>query len=188
MTPASDDAEPPETAARRARGIEHEILAEMAEEERDRILELPIAFLEWLWRGDRVRVRAGGSAFDGFVVHVGQDLATLQTGNGQWVEIAIGEVLSVVVTAPGLGPARSLERPDPRRFVARLREFAAGNGPSVVVGAEHGAHELTGRIVRVHADHVAFTADDGSEWALPLGTIAYVRRAVPGLPQPAILR
>lgn len=181
MTPASDDADPPGTgdAARRARGVEQRLLAEMAEEERDRTLDLPVAFLERLWRGDGIRVHVAGHAFDGRVVHAGEDLVTLRTADGAFVDVRIGAVLSVVVVEPGQGPVRALEQLDPRRFVARLREICDADRAPVVVGAEHGSRALSGHLARVHADHVVFVADDTSEWLLPLVTIAFVRRGSP---------
>jgi hypothetical protein len=155
MTGASDD-EPPGTgdAVRSARGVEQQVLAEMAEEERDRTLDLSQALLERLWRGDAVTVRVLGRAFDGFVVHVGDDLVTLRTVDGATVDVRIGAVLSVASLESGTGVLRALGQPDPRRFVARLRD--------------------------IHADHVVFEADEGSEWLLPLATVAFVRREPPG--------
>jgi hypothetical protein len=181
MTGASDD-EPPGTgdAVRSARGVEQQVLAEMAEEERDRTLDLSQALLERFWRGDAVTVRVLGRAFDGFVVHVGDDLVTLRTVDGATVDVRIGAVLSVASLESGTGVLRALGQPDPRRFVARLREILDAGDVPLVVGAEHGAREMRGRLVRIHADHVVFEADEGSEWLLPLATVAFVRREPPG--------
>ncbi|MCU1457114.1 MAG: hypothetical protein JWL73_1206 [Actinomycetia bacterium] len=180
MTPPADHVDPADRAASRsARGIEQQVLAEMAEEERDRNLDLPFAFVELLWSGAVITVRVTGHAFEGAVVHAGEDLVTLDTAAGS-VDVHTGSVLSVLVLEPGAGPARAREQMDPRRFVARLREICDEGHAGTSIGAEHGARELRGRILRVHADHVVFVTDDGSQWLLPLRAIAYVRRGTPG--------
>ncbi len=173
MTPPDDGG--PDADARRERGLEHEALAEMAEEERDRTLTMQVAFLERLWAGEAVTVRVVGRAFDGVVVHVGDDLVTLLGPDEELVDVRMGAVLSVTSSRAEGGALRALEHVDPVRFVARIRELR-NDEARVVVGAELGARELTGHFVRVHADHVVFAADDASEWLLPLTTIAYVRR------------
>lgn len=167
-----------ELAARRFR-IEREEdqseLEEMEEETRDRVLDLPFALLELQWRGDRVRVLTPERTFEGVVVHVGDDLLTVQTGPDVYVDFRTERVGGIAVVERSRASGRSKLSRDPRRFVARLREVVDSIHVRCELGAGPGVH-LSGTVERVHADHLAFRAVDRSEWLVPLHAIAYLIR------------
>ncbi|MFZ4583826.1 MAG: hypothetical protein ACOYNI_01210 [Acidimicrobiia bacterium] len=167
-----------ELAARRVR-LEREEeqaeLEEMEEEERDRSLDLPFALLELQWRGDRVRVLLADRTFEGIVVHVGDDLCTVQTGPEALVDVRLDHVGAVAVVERARVGGRAKISRDPRRFVARVREVAEDGSPEVELGAV-GNVRVTGTVVRVHADHVVCRGRDRSEWLVPLAALIYVVR------------
>lgn len=167
-----------ELAARRFRLEREEDQTElevMEEEERDRVLDLPFALLELQWRGDRVRVHTPDRLFEGVVVHVGDDFVTLATARDTYVDARTDHVSGFVVTERARDGGRAKLTRDPKRFIARLREVV----DSVHVRCEFGSRggvRVSGRVQRVHADHVVIRSDEGSEWLLPLLSITYMVR------------
>ena len=167
-----------ELAARRFRlereEDQHE-LESMEEEERDRVLDLPFALLELQWRGDRVRVITPDRQFEGTVVHVGDDFLSVMTAPDTYVDARTDQVSGFVVTQRSRDGGRAKLVRDPKRFIARVREVV----DSVHVQCEFGARggvRVSGRVLRVHADHVAIRSNEGSEWLLPLHSLHYMVR------------
>ncbi|MCP3854298.1 MAG: hypothetical protein GY745_00200 [Actinomycetia bacterium] len=134
-------------------------------------LTLDEALLECAERGDTVRLEVGGRSWSGPLVHVGEDLATLGLASGVEIDVAIGRVVAVRVTERNRGGGRPI-RGHPRRLEARLRELVVSQ-ETVELGVGEG---LRGRVSVVAVDHLRFEDDDGAEWLVPLGSVAWVIR------------
>lgn len=166
-----------ELAARRfrlEREEEQTELEEMEEEARDRVLDLPFSLLELQWRGDLTRVHVAGRSFAGRVVHVGEDVVTLATNPGAFVDVRLDRVVAFNVIERSRESGSGRRAPDPRRVVARLREIA--DSPHEAEFGTIGDVRVSGRVQRVHSDHVVVRSVEGTEWLLPMGAIVYVVR------------
>lgn len=125
---------------------------------------------ELLARGDRVAVRVAGRVAHGEVVHVGDDLACVDTPGGV-VDVHLDgpAVWQVVQRVRAGGRAAT---PGARRFAARLAEHEAAGAPVCLVTSD--GTEAVGVIAAVAGDHVVLDAADGSRWLLPRTGLAAV--------------
>lgn len=164
-----------EAAAREFREAierEQQELEEIEEEIRDRQLDMQFAFLEFMWRGDLVRVDIGNKRFSGVITHVGENNATISSDVNNRVDVMFGRVTSVLMIEPRHSDGRALRATDPRRFVARLREVADTPMFEVEVGDGQGGIWL-GQIYRIHKDHIVMKTTDMKEWIVPLANVSY---------------
>lgn len=129
------------------------------------------AVVEFMYRGDRVRVRSCGRSWAGQVVHVGVDFLTLVTTSGAPIDVRFEALEHVEVEAPNAFQGRGFRDRDPQSFIARLRELAVV-AESATIG---GPNEVTEFVVETVApDHLAGTTPDGRRRLVPMGAIAFV--------------
>ena len=163
--------------ARRLRAEQREAqeeLEEAVEEQARAARDLAAVALELVQRGDTVRATVGERAFVGRVVHVGIDLMTLEDAAGNLFDLLLPamEALRVVERSRDGGQAKRSEYP--ARFRGRLAE-AEATGEELELGSATAAPRA-GRVMSVGVDHVEFRGRDGSEWIIPLASVAFVIR------------
>jgi len=160
-----------------ARHSRREMTEELAAAEHDTELlrlrrrTLTDVCFEWMSRGDRVTVAVGGTHFEGRLIAVVNDLAIVGTKT-----IEVGVNLGAVDFArsndraayTGTSGERSVSS-----FRALLGRFEIERMPARLVG-RHRSFDQTGVIEASSDDHVLIRDDQGLEWALPRGGIAYV--------------
>jgi hypothetical protein len=176
---ARDDSESLDDLGRELRervGSEIRQEAEMVEQDaataelrRRRFTDVAVEFLS---RGDTVTVIAGERSIRGRLSYARGDLASVETAAGRFdVHLATGVVLRVDARSTEGGvPARSGS--DTLR--ARLLEHELA-GADIEVWAPAHTIDVGGSIVAVGKDHLIVRDHDGSEWALSLSDIAWVR-------------
>ena len=132
--------------------------------------------LEFLHRGDRIRLAVAGRSWTGAVVHAGAEVTTLRTPDGVEVDAAYDALTSIRVVERARAGGRSLVARHPGSLVARWRELA-GTGEAAELGGPHLAPPVVGTVVAVAPTHVEVRGTaDGAEWVLRLGEVAYVVR------------
>lgn len=134
--------------------------------------------LEFLFRGDVIRVIVGERAWAGKVVHAGVEVMTLETPAGVQVDLAYEGVSAIRVVERSPSGGRALAGPHPGAIIARLRELV-GSGETVEIGGT-GLQPLEGTVAAVAPSHIDFWARDGGEWVIPLSSISFVVRQPPG--------
>lgn len=132
--------------------------------------------LEFLYRGDSIRVTVGQRSWTGTVVHVGVGMMTLQTPARVEIDLAYERLTSmrVVERARG-GRGRSRTSKHPGELLARLRELH-NTEETVEIGGRHLA-PVEGKVEVVARSHVELRTRDGAEWILPRSEIDYLIRA-----------
>ena len=116
--------------------------------------------LEYLYRGDRIRLAVAGRSWVGVVVHVGAEVMTLRTPDGSEVDAAYDALTSIRVVERARAGGRSLVARHPGSLVARLRELV-GTGEVAELGGPHLTPPVAGVV-----EAVAPTAPSGScAWA-----------------------
>ena len=162
---------------RAERREEQEELEEAIEEQNRAATDLSAVALELMHRGDVVRVSVGEHHnFLGHVVHVGADLMTLEDAAGNAIDVFLPAMRSLRVAERKREGGQARRTEHPVRFRGRLAE-AEATAAELEVGTTTGP-PLAGTIDSVAVDHVALRARDGSEWILPLTSIAFtIRRA-----------
>lgn len=135
--------------------------------------------LEFLFRGDVIRVAVGERAWTGKVVHAGAEVMTLETSAGVGVDVAYGGISAIRVVERSLRGGRALAGPHPGSIIARLRELAQ-TGEPVEIGGARLLPPLEGSVMVVALSHLEFRGRDGAEWIVPLTEIAYVVRQPAG--------
>lgn len=133
--------------------------------------------LEYMYRGDTVRVAVGQQAWTGEVVHVGRSLMSLRTTGGAEVDIGIHSIGTIRVLSRSASGGRPVLTREPASLAARLRELQR-TGEAVELGGAMVHLPLRGIVVAVAPEHVELEAADGSEWALALRVLDYVIRGV----------
>jgi hypothetical protein len=131
--------------------------------------------LEFLYRGDSVRVAVGESAWTGVVVHAGAEVMVLGTPGGVEVDVAYEALTSIRVMQRARSGGRPLVAMHPATMLARLRELA-NSAEDVEIGGPRLQPHLRGRVEIVARTHVEFRSADGAEWVLPVGEIGYLIR------------
>jgi hypothetical protein len=136
--------------------------------------------LEFLFRGDVVRVAVGERAWTGKVVHAGAEVMTLETAAaGVGVDVAYNGISGIRVVERSRRGGQALAGPHPGSIIARLRELAQ-TGEPVEIGGTRLLPPLEGSVVVVASSHIEFRGRDGAEWIVPLTEIAYVVRQPAG--------
>jgi RNase P/RNase MRP subunit p29 len=128
--------------------------------------------IDLLSRGDTVTVIAGDRSIRGHLSHARGDIASVQTSAGRFdVHLAAGVVLRIDdrSTEGGVTPRSGSDT-----LRARLLEHELA-GVEIEVWAPAHSIDVGGAIVAVGKDHLILRDHDDSEWALPLGDIAWVR-------------
>jgi hypothetical protein len=128
--------------------------------------------LEFMHRGDVVRVAVGARAWTGTIVHVGRSLLTLQTASRAAIDVDLGKVSSIAVVSRSPTGGRSPGVQDPATLIARLRELD-GTDEAVEIGGQD-LNPVTVHVSVVAQGHVEADGIDGTEWVVPLDAIAYV--------------
>jgi hypothetical protein len=131
--------------------------------------------LEFLYRGDSVRVTVGEGTWTGVVVHVGTGVMTVRTQADAEVDVDYDGLTSIRVVERARSGGMSRVSKHPGELVARLRELE-NTGQTVEVGGRR-LETVAGTVEVVARSHVEFRARDGGAWILPLGEIDYVIRA-----------
>ena len=134
--------------------------------------------LEFLFRGDVIRVLVGDRAWTGKVVHAGAEVMTLETPAGAQVDLAHEGVSAIRVVERSRTGGRAPAGPHPGTMIARLRELAL-TGEAVTIGGSQLQPPLEGEVAAVAPSHIEFRTRDGGEWVVPLGNISYVVREAP---------
>lgn len=156
--------------------LEMERMYQEAVDEGDRAKRtLDEVILEFLFRGDVIRVMVAERAWTGTVTHVGSELMTLETPAGTAVDIGYDGITALRVVERSPSGGRALAGQHPGAVVARLREVVV-TGESVEVGGPTLRPQLEGIVVAVAESHVEFRTRDGGEWIVPLPSIQYVVR------------
>lgn len=135
--------------------------------------------LEFLFRGDVIRVAVGERAWTGKVVHAGAEVMTLEASAGVGVDVAYDGISAIRVVERSRRGGRALAGPHPGSMIARLRELAQ-TGEPVEIGGTRLLPPLEGSVMVVASSHLEFRGRDGAEWIVPLTEIAYVVRQPAG--------
>lgn len=131
--------------------------------------------LEYMHRGDVVRVGVGRHSWTGRVVHVANALMSLRTPTDTEVDVALDRVTSIRVVERSAVRGASVAVRDPRTLVARLRDLERTGEKAELGGALLDASVL-GTVRAVAAEHVEVDGVDESEWVLSLRALDYVIR------------
>lgn len=158
---------------------QQEELEEAAEHIERASRSLPEVALEFLYRGDVIRVAVGQRSWIGFLTHVGTGVMTLQTPTGAEIDLAYDGLSSIRVVERTTAGGRSRTSKHPGELVARLREVE-NSGEAVELGGRD-LPSLEGMVEVVASSHLEFRARDGSEWVVPLTGVGYLIRS-PGRP------
>lgn len=133
--------------------------------------------LEYMHRGDTVRVAVGLRAWTGEVVHVGRTLMSLRTAGGAQVDVGLDRLSTVRVVARSASGGCPVLTREPASVAARLRELQR-TGDTVEMGGALVDPPVRGTVMAVARQHVEVEALDGTEWVLALRTVDYVIRGV----------
>ena len=158
---------------------QQEELEEAAEHIERANRSLPEVALEFLYRGDVIRVAVGQRSWIGIVTHVGTGVMTLQTPAGAVIDLAYEGLSSIRVVERTTSGGRSRTTKHPGELVARLREVE-NSGEAVELGGRD-LPSLEGTVAVVAGSHLEFRGRDGSEWVVPLNEVGYLIRS-PGRP------
>jgi hypothetical protein len=131
--------------------------------------------LEFLYRGDVVRLAVGERTWTGRVVHVGAEVMALATEAGVEVDVDLDALSSIRVVERSASGGRALGAKHPETLVARLRELAQ-TGVEVELGGVELRPPLVGAVQVVAATHLEFRSVDGGDWFVPLVQVGYVVR------------
>lgn len=131
--------------------------------------------LEYLNRGDSIRVTVGKRSWTGVVVHVGSGMMTLRTAAEVAIDVAYRGLTSIRVVKRARTGGRTRTSKHPGELVARLRELE-NSGEKVEVGGRALSPGIEGTVDVVARSHVEFRGQDGSEWIVPLTEIEVVIR------------
>ena len=159
---------------------QQEELEEAAEHIERANRSLPEVALEFLYRGDIIRVAVGQRSWIGVVTHVGIGVMTLRTQAGAEIDVAYEGLSSIRVVERTTSGGRTRTTKHPGELVARLREVE-NSGEAVELGGRDLVSSLEGTVEVVASSHLEFRARDGSEWVVPLGEVGYLIRS-PGRP------
>lgn len=130
--------------------------------------------LEFMHRGDLVRIAVGPRAWTGTIIHAGKTLLKLRTESGAVLDIDLKRLTSIVVVHRSPTGGRARGDPDPASMIARLRQLEQTAERVEVGGPE--LDPVAVRVVVVAQTHIDAEAVDGTEWVIPVGSIAYVIR------------
>ncbi len=158
---------------------QQEELEEAAEHLERASRSLPEVALEFLYRGDVIRVDVGQRTWIGIVIHVGTGVMTLETQAGAEIDVPYNGLVSIRVVERTTAGGRSRTTKHPGELVARLRELET-TGEAVELGGRD-LPSLEGMVAVVADSHVELRARDGSEWVVPLTEVGYLIRS-PGRP------
>ncbi len=158
---------------------QQEELEQVAEHTERATRSLAEVALEFLYRGDSIRVAVGERIFTGQVTHVGTGVMTLRTPGDNEIDIAYDCLGSIRVVNRAASGGRARTSTHPGEMVARLRELE-NSGEQVELGGAGLVQSLEGTVTVVARSHLEFRARDGSEWVVPLTEIGYVIRVSGG--------
>lgn len=160
---------------RREHRLEQEDLEEAVELAERASRTLAEVALEFLYRGDSIRVAVGEGTWTGVVVHVGTGVMTLRTKAAAEIDVDYDGLTSMRIVERARSGGRSRTSKHPGELVARLRELE-NTGERVELGGRR-LEAVAGTVQVVARSHVEFRTGDGGAWILPLGEIDYVIRA-----------
>lgn len=164
-------------AEHRAEQEEIESATERAERSSRPLAEV---VLEYLYRGDGIRVAVGQRSWTGVVVHVGAGMMTLRTTSEVEIDLAYGGLASIRVVQRARAGGGTRTSKHPGELVARLRELE-NSGEAVEIGGRTLSPGIEGTVDVVARSHVEFRGQDGSEWIVPLSEIdVVIRQPGPG--------
>ncbi len=167
-----------ETALRELRAehrAEQEEIEEVAERTERATRPLAEVALEYLYRGDSIRITVGQRSWTGVVVHVGSGMMTLRTQAGIEVDVAYRGLTSIRVVERARTGGRSRTSKHPGELVARLRDLE-NTVETVEIAGRSLVPGIEGTIDVVARSHVEFRGRDGAEWVVPLTEIDLVIR------------
>lgn len=178
--PGDDDLE----AALRELRAEHRAEQEEIEEatERAERAARPLAevALEYLYRGDSIRVAVGQRSWTGVVVHVGSGMMSLRTQAGAEVDVSYIGLTSIRVVQRARTGESTRTSKHPGELVARLRDLE-NSSEAIEIGGRSLVPGIEGTVDVVARSHVEFRGRDGSEWIVPLSEIdVVIRQPGPG--------
>lgn len=136
--------------------------------------------LEYLYRGDSIRVTVGQRTWTGVVVHVGSGMMTLRTQAGVEIDVAYRGLTSIRVVERARSGGRSRTSKHPGELVARLRDLE-NTDETVEIGGRRLTPGIDGSVDVVARSHLEFGGRDGAEWVVPLAEIdVVIRQPAPG--------
>ncbi len=122
-------------------------------------------------RSYEVVAEAADRQIRGRVSHVSGEIATIETIGGAHFCVHLDRVMSFrYIDMPG--ETRGVDTGEPATLIARLRELWT-RGERCTVGRVTGAAVL-GDLKAVTESHVEITDPQGSNWLIPMNTIAWV--------------
>ena len=153
------------------RTAEEDEYAAAKAQKRSRTLE-HVAY-ELLSRGDTVGITIGSELLSGVAIHAKGDLLTMQTLQGDRVDIHLCGLVAIHVVTRATTGGRTRDRFGAESFVARLRELELDEMP-VTINAPAAGGPVAGRIEAVTSDHVMLHDDTSGRWYIPIDAIASV--------------
>lgn len=157
------------------REFEEEVEAGVEQLERSR-RTLDEVVLEFMHRGDTLRVSVGAHSWSGQVVHVAPELLTLRTPAESEIDVALDAITSIRVVARSPSGDGNPPTSHPGSLLARLRELTVNDDEEVEIAGALLDTPITGCVVGVAPSHVEVRARDGGEWVLPLAEVGFVIR------------
>jgi len=130
--------------------------------------------LELMHRGDNVRIAVGQRAWTGALIHAGRRLLKLRTEGGAVIDVDLRRLTSIAVIHRSPAGGHAPGDPDPATMIARLRQLEQ-TAETVEVGGPD-LDPVAVHVVVVAHTHIEAQGIDGTEWVIPVGSIAYVIR------------
>ncbi len=159
---------------------EQEEIEEATEQAERAARPLAEVALEYLYRGDSIRIAVGQRSWTGMVVHVGSGMMTLRTPTEVDIDLSYDGLTSIRVVQRARSGGRTRTSKHPGELVARLRDLE-NSGEAVEIGGRTLAPGIEGTVDVVARSHVEFRGRDGSEWIVPLSEIdVVIRQPGPG--------
>lgn len=152
-----------------------EELAEAVEQTERSSRSLADVALEFLYRGDTVRVAVGGQGWVGTVLHAGATVMTLATASGAEIDVGYDRLTAIRVVRRARVGGRTNASRHPGSILARLRELE-NTGETVEIGGAALMPAIFGSVVATARTHIEVRAADGGEWVIPLAEIGYLVR------------
>jgi len=112
-----------------------------------------------------------GRQLQGLIIHVGSEVARLETRGGGQFDIAISAIAGVRANGEARGPVQ-VTRGHPETMIARLRELANNQGR--VTLARYSAGELVGTLQVAGVNQVQLLDTQAKTWFVPLTAIAWI--------------
>lgn len=112
-----------------------------------------------------------GRQVHGVIVHVGNEVARLETPGGGVFDIAVAAIAGVRSSGQSRGPVQ-ISNGHPATMIARLRELTA-DSERVTMGRYFGT-ELVGTLIVAGVNHVQLEDIQSKMWFVPVAAVAWI--------------